>query len=95
MQADAGPVLHEFSLTARDRRELPGRRVRAHADVAQLVNVIVVIAPPGNIVSTQHLAGFLELIATSCMERSTPCSPADEGKPIDMSSDIANLKLFY
>ena len=34
-------------------------RVRAHADVAQLVNVIVVIAPPGNIVSTQHLAGFL------------------------------------
>ncbi len=34
-------------------------RVRAHADVSQFVDVVVVIAPPGNIVSTQHLAGFL------------------------------------
>ena len=34
-------------------------RVRAHANVTQLIDVIVVIAPPGNIVSTQHLAGFL------------------------------------
>ena len=34
-------------------------RVRADADVAQLVDVVVVIAPPGNIVSAQHLAGFL------------------------------------
>ncbi len=34
-------------------------RIRADADVAQLVDVVVVIAPPGNIVSAQHLAGFL------------------------------------
>ena len=33
--------------------------IRAHADVAQFIDVIVVITPPGNIVSTQHLAGFL------------------------------------
>ncbi len=32
-----------------------------------------------------------ELIATSCMERSTPRSPADEGESNEMSSDIANL----
>ena len=34
-------------------------RIRADADVAQFVDVVVVIAPPGNIVSAQHLAGFL------------------------------------
>ena len=34
-------------------------RIRAHADVAQFIDVVVVITPPGNIVSTQHLAGFL------------------------------------
>ncbi len=39
VQADAGPVLHEFSLTARDRRSFRDVRVRAHANVAQLVNV--------------------------------------------------------
>ena len=47
---------------------------------------------------TDHCPGFgsaAKFIATSCMERSTPCSPADEGETIDMSSDIANLKLFY
>ncbi len=39
VQADADPVLHEFSLTARDRPSFRDVRVRAHADVAQLVNV--------------------------------------------------------
>ena len=34
-------------------------RIRANADVAQFVDVVVVIAPPGNIVCAQHLAGFL------------------------------------
>ena len=34
-------------------------RVRAHANVTEFVDVIVVITPPGNIVGTQHLAGFL------------------------------------
>ncbi|SPX66634.1 Uncharacterised protein [Leclercia adecarboxylata] len=34
-------------------------RIRANADVAQFIDVVVVIAPPGNIVSAQHLAGFL------------------------------------
>ena len=34
-------------------------RIRADADVAQFVDVVIVIAPPGNIVSAQHLAGFL------------------------------------
>ena len=43
---------------------------------------------------TDHCPGFgsaAKFIATSCMERSTPCSPADEGETIDMSSDIATL----
>lgn len=80
VQADADPVLREFSLTARDRRELPGRPGRAHADVAQLVNVIVVIAPPGNIVSTQHLAGFpssLQPPAWSVVHRVRPLTKAN------------------
>ena len=34
-------------------------RVGANADMAQFIDVVIVIAPPGNIVSTQHLAGFL------------------------------------
>jgi hypothetical protein len=34
-------------------------RIRAYADMAQFVDVIIVITPPGNIVSTKHLAGFL------------------------------------
>ncbi len=38
-------------LTAQIDASFRDVRVRAHADVAQLVNVIVVIAPPGNIVS--------------------------------------------
>ncbi len=37
VQADADPVLHEFSLTARDDASFRDVRVRAHADVAQLV----------------------------------------------------------
>ncbi|MNO82967.1 hypothetical protein D3C76_742560 [compost metagenome] len=33
-------------------------RIRANADVAQFVDVVVVITPPGNIVCAQHLAGL-------------------------------------
>lgn len=33
-------------------------RVRAHADMAQLVDVIVIVAPVGDVISTQHLAGI-------------------------------------
>ena len=47
---------HQFSEIHARFRDV---RIRADTDVAQLVNVVVVIAPPGNIVSAQHLAGFL------------------------------------
>ncbi|CCJ89762.1 hypothetical protein BN132_1690 [Cronobacter turicensis 564] len=44
-------------------REIDARfgdvRIGAYADMTQFVDVVVVIAPPGNIVSAQHLAGFL------------------------------------
>ena len=34
-------------------------RVWADADVTEFVNVVVVIAPPGNVIGTQHFAGIL------------------------------------
>ncbi|MNW10088.1 hypothetical protein D3C71_2072270 [compost metagenome] len=32
--------------------------VRAHADVAQLIDVKVIVAPVGDVISAQHLAGI-------------------------------------
>ncbi|MNH14663.1 hypothetical protein D3C79_742600 [compost metagenome] len=46
---------HQFSQIDTRLRDV---RIRAHADVAQFIDVIIIVAPVGDVISAQHLAGI-------------------------------------